>query len=205
MELEFGDHMYRNWMSAKYLLLKHIKEHCTVLGTVTSIFPRDEYQGKVGNLSYNHLILAVDKNTMTGNAEKYIQDLICTSVLEVVKTDEDLDRSIDNGLLNSVDDIADVADVVSHAGVILPHLCNERCKVRFNLGEKHDDYCCRKMHSVHDCPDPTCHNYVPIPHKYDKATLEFLEEIGMYNPCEDDDMGGTFSHPYFSPKYHIAP
>ena len=202
MEQEYGVHLYSNWISVKYMLLKHIKEHCTVLGTTTTIFARDEYQGDAGNLSHNHLILAVDKSTMNGNTENYIQDLIHTSVLEIVKTDEDIEILLENGLLKSVHD---VADVTAHAGIILPHICDERCKMRVNVGEGKRDFRCRKMHSVYDCPDTTCHNYVPIPHKYQKKFLEVLQEVGIYTTMGDDFMNGTFNHPYFSPKRHIAP
>ena len=80
MGQEHGVHSYINWIAVKYMLLKPIKEHCTILGTTTTIFARDEYQGNAGNLSHNHLIFAVDKTTMSGNTEMYIHDLIRTSV-----------------------------------------------------------------------------------------------------------------------------
>ena len=130
MEQEYSVHLYSNWTAVKYILLKHIKEHLTILGVASAIFARDEYQGEEGNLCHNHLILAINKRTMNGNTEKYIQDLIRTSVLEVVKTDEDFERLLGNGLLKSVED---VHHVTTRAAIILPHIFNERCKMRVNV------------------------------------------------------------------------
>ena len=61
----------------------------TVLGTVCSIFTRDEYQGDAGNLCHNHLICAVDKNTLNPTSDMYLQDLIRTSAMEIIKVDEE--------------------------------------------------------------------------------------------------------------------
>ena len=85
----------KNWNTVKLMLLKHIKEHLTALGTTSSIFGRDEYQGNEGNVSHNHIILAIDKITMGESSEKYVHDLIRTSSFEIVKTDEDIDRLYD--------------------------------------------------------------------------------------------------------------
>ena len=116
MKQSFGVHVFSNRTAVKYLLLKHTKEHCSRLGSTLVIFARDKYQGEAGNLCHNHLIVAINKSTMTEDTEKYIQDLIRTSVLEVVKTDNDLQRMIDNELLKSVDK---VHDVTARADVIL--------------------------------------------------------------------------------------
>ena len=96
MEQAYGTHLYGNWYSVKYILLHYIKERCSILGTVLAIFARDEYQKNVGNISHNHLILAVDKRSMNKNTEHFIQDLIRTSVLETVKSDIDIQRLLEN-------------------------------------------------------------------------------------------------------------
>ena len=214
MEQAYGVHIYNNWNIVKLMLLKHIKEHITVLGTASAISGRDEYQGDEGNLAHNHGMIAIDKRTMNGNTEKYIQDLIRTSSFDIIKSDEDLNRMLDNGVLKSVDEIVEIND---RADKILRHNCNKRCKMRVSVGKGDKYFRCRKMHSVKDSPDPTRHNYVPIKHKYQKATLDILKEIGIYIPIEDisdfeisqDESTkfyeGFFTHPYFNPKRHIAP
>ena len=108
MEEEYGIHLFNNWNFVKHILLLYIKLHLTILGDVIAIFSRDEYQCKVENLCHNHLIAAIDKRTMNDNAENFIQDLIRTNVLELVKTDEDINRLIGNGLLKSADEITEV-------------------------------------------------------------------------------------------------
>ena len=100
MEEAYGVQIYNNWNNVKYLLLLHLKKHITVLGTTIAIFARDEYQKDAGNLCHNHLILAIDKSTLNDDSEQFIQDLIRTSVLEIIKSDVDIDRLIHNGLLN---------------------------------------------------------------------------------------------------------
>mmetsp|Transcript_10982 Transcript_10982/g.23255 ORF Transcript_10982/g.23255 Transcript_10982/m.23255 type:complete len:323 (+) Transcript_10982:3908-4876(+) len=216
MEQSFGVHVFSNWTAVKYLLLKHIKEHCLKLGTVIAIFACNEYQGDAGNLCHNHLIVAIDKSTMTGDTQKYIQDLIRTSVLEVLKTDGDIQQMIDKGLLKSVDE---VPEVTGRADIILKHIYDWRYKGRKGDKDGPENFRCRKPHAVRDNPDLLEHSYVPIPYKFQEATMEVLEELGMYFPLgaeegegisnEDEryesPMGGTFTHSYFVPKRHVAP
>ena len=64
MEQAYGIHIYDSWHSVKYLLLKHIQQHLTILGTVLVIFAWDEYQKIAGNLCHNHLIAAIIQSTM---------------------------------------------------------------------------------------------------------------------------------------------
>ena len=40
-----------------------MRHHHTAIGKVAAIFARDEYQGKAGNLSHCHLIMALDKKS----------------------------------------------------------------------------------------------------------------------------------------------
>lgn len=197
MEKAYGVHIFENWNAVKFLLLCHFRDHLTVLGTTTAIFARDEYQNDSGNLCHNHLILAIDKSSMGEDSEKYIQDLIRTSVFEIVKTDEDLQRMIESGLLKSV---TDIPQVTTHASIVLPHVCDQRCKVRIGSGDTEDDKRCRKQHPVKDSPDPSSHNYIPFNFKFQDHTLEILEQIGLYSSETKE-----FHHPYFDPKRHMAP
>ena len=45
---------------------------------------------------------------MNNNTEQFIQDLICTSVIELIKTDYDVERLINNGLLKSIDNTPEI-------------------------------------------------------------------------------------------------
>ena len=145
MEEAYGINIYNNWRNAKHLLLLHIKHHMTIIGTTTSIFARNEYQTLEGNLSHNHLILAIDKSTMNKNSVQYIQDLIRTSVLEIIKTDSDLPRLINDGMLRNIDNVTDVVELADN---ILVHKCNERCKIKAKDGDSEDTLKCRKIHPV---------------------------------------------------------
>ena len=173
----------------------HIKHHISILGVTTAIFARDEYQSCEGNLSHNHLILAIDKSTMNNDSENFIQDLIRTSVMKIVKADNDVPRLIENGMLKSVDDVKEISTL---ANTILVHRCNKRCKIRIGPGNTDKDFKCRKIHPVRGNPDPTKHSYILINTKYDKSTLEILGSVGIYQ-------NGKFNHPYFDPKRHMPP
>ena len=113
MEECYGVHIYNNWNTVKHILLLHIKHHITVLGTTTAIFVRDEYQSMEGNLCHNHLILLIDKSTMNSESERFIQDLVRASVLEIVKTDSDLPKLLENELLNSVHEVKEIEDLAN--------------------------------------------------------------------------------------------
>ena len=131
---------------------------------------------------------------MNNDTEQYIQDLIRTSVMEIVKTDSDLPRLIENGLLKSIDDMDDVKSL---ANTILVHKCDERCRIRIGPGNTEKDFMCRKrIHPVRGNSDPTKHSYVSIKTKYQKATLDVLKDIDLYK-------NGKFNHSYFDPKRHM--
>ena len=109
---------------------------------------------------------------MNDNAKKFIQDLIRTNVLELVKTDEDINRLIDNGLLKSVDE---VMGVTAQADKILRNNCDERCKIRVGPGHSEDNFKCRKLNPVCDSPDPTIHSYVQMQYKFQKKRWIFYK------------------------------
>ena len=76
MEEAYGVHVYDHWYMEKRLLLLHMKHHLTILGTTTAIFAQDKYQATAGNLCHNHLILAIDKDSLNDESETYVHDLI---------------------------------------------------------------------------------------------------------------------------------
>ena len=129
--------------------------------------------------------------------------MIRTNVLEVVKTDDDIPRMIASGLLKPVDEAADITKL---ANIVLRHHCDERCKIRIGTGNTEKDFKCRKNHAVKNSPDPTKHNFVPIEYKFEQATLDILQDIGMYTPpINEEDKIGKFEDLYFNPTRHVPP
>ena len=131
--------------------------------------------------------------------------MIRTSTMEIIKGPDELNRLLENGLLSTVDD---VAEVVECAETVLPHRCDERCLRRVGDGEGPENFRCRKLHPVRDNPDPTSHAYIPFDHDYDESTLHVLEEIGLYLPPPEGsgpNVRGTFGHPFFEPTRHLPP
>lgn len=116
-------------------------------------------------------------------------------MIEIVKTNKDLPRLIENDLLKAVND---VKYVTSLANNILIYKCNERFKIRIGPGNTEIDFKCRKIHPVCGNPDPTKHSYVSIKVNYQKETLNILETFGI-------SKDGVFNHPCFDPKHHIPP
>ena len=102
MEEAYGVHVYDHWYMAKKLLLLHMKNHLTVLGTTTAIFAREEYQATAENVCHNHFILAIDKESFKNASQRYIHALIRTSAVEIIKTDDDIERLLVNGLLKKL-------------------------------------------------------------------------------------------------------
>ena len=105
MEEAPGSHVYSHWNEVKCIFLQHTKDHCIVF-RIEQIFIPDEYQADAGNLCYNQLIVAVDKSTMNGDTENYLQAFICTLALEVVKANEYIERRLANGLLGSLGNVS---------------------------------------------------------------------------------------------------
>ena len=183
------------------MFLSHLRHHHTAIGKAAAIFARDEYQGKAGNLSHCHLIVALDKKSehddmpdlvsrrSEGDTEEAtesgeedhceLREKICTSTLEIVHGPSDLATLLVEGLLISENG---VAAVEKRAETVLRHKCNERCLCR--VGDRYgpENFRCRKIHPVKGNRDPTSHTYVPFHHEYKPSTLAVLEEIGIYPP-----------------------
>ena len=110
-------------------------------------------------MCHNHLVVAVDKSTMNNNSEKFIQDLICTSVLELIKKYVDVKILIKNGLLKPIDNIPEIND---QAEKILKHKSDERCKIIIGPSNSDKKFQYRKLHAVRNSSYPTRHLYIPI-------------------------------------------
>eukprot|EP00957_Ditylum_brightwellii_P179647 13684773-Ditylum_brightwellii.AAC.1 len=75
--------------------------------------------------------------------------------MELVRTDDDLEQLINNGLLRSVDNIP---QLMSLAKTLLTHKYDNRCLMRVGDGDRPENFKCCKLHLVKDSPDPTKHN-----------------------------------------------
>ena len=171
MEEAYGIHVYDHWYMAKKLLLLHMKHHLTVLETTTAIFAHDEYQATAGNLCDNHLILAIDKESLNDESQRYVHDLIRTSAMEIIKSDDDIERLLASGLLKEVDEVSQYSKL---AETILSYKCDARCLMRIGPGDTPENFKCRKIHPVKDSPNSTKHNNVPIGNKLEDATIKIL-------------------------------
>ena len=155
----------------------------------------DEYQKDSGNVRHLHLLISLIKEHMHGDMRRYVFDLVKTSCMEVCVSDE-IQYYIDKGLFKD----ASCWEKVMENTAFLVHKCNERCQMKCGPGDGPENYKCRKMHSVHMCPNPTTHNFIQFPPKYPSNVLDALHDCGLYSP-----ESGTFHHSYFTPTRHIAP
>ena len=130
--------IFCNWVEVRTLILQYFKDHLTFLGATTAIFSRDEYQEKAGNPFHEYMVIVIDKSSMTEEAIECVQDLLRTSVMEVVRTDE-INSLIDKGLMKSADDYEHITDL---AAKFLPHRCNARCLRRIGPGDGPENFRC---------------------------------------------------------------
>ena len=95
------------------------------------IVSHDEYQAKRDNPFHEPLVVTISKRYLPPVIEKYLRELLKTSVLEVVPTDQIRDLC-SCGLLK---DVSEAQEVTREANVYLHHIFNPRCLVRFGPGD----------------------------------------------------------------------
>ena len=182
--------------------MKYLKNHESFLGCkAAALFSRDEYQKDKGNLFHQHLVWAHKKDELSHRSTRFFEDLIRTSVFDVIRTDE-VQSLMDKGLLKSVDEANDVIDL---AKTCLVHKCGQRCK-RLITSTKDGDpknYKCRKKHPVKDSPDCSSHQYIPMNVTLSPSCIQALLDCGLCTLDENEEI--KFSHPYFCPTSHMAP
>ncbi len=91
-----------------------------------ALFSRDEYQPQSGNIFHEHLVLAIDRSALSGDAESSLADMLQTSVFEVVKTDK-IQSLIDWGLMECKDNWHSITNLAAR---FLTHHCTPRCQRR---------------------------------------------------------------------------
>lgn len=76
--------LLRVWQEVCQLFLDYLRKSPTSpYKRVLSIFARNEYQAKAGNLSHIHLMLEVDWKKLTEEETKFVKDLCSCSVLDI--------------------------------------------------------------------------------------------------------------------------
>lgn len=109
---------------------------------------------------------------------------------------EEINSLVDKGLMSSPDEWHEITALASQ---LLPRGCNDRCKRMTDSGQ----LVCKKSHPVKDSPDPTSHQYVPMPYNFSQNCLDALTDANL---CTVDANGKVeFSHPYFEPTKHMPP
>ena len=199
MEEASGPTVLRNWIEVRTLVLQWLTKHLTFLGDCGTIFSRDEYQPKSGNVFHEHLVYANKKSTMNDKTRQVMLDMLRTSVFEVIKT-KDMQPLIDKGLFSSN---SDYFDKIELAGTFLPHMCNARCKRRIAPGDGPESFVCRKLHAVKDSPDPARHQFIEMKFQFSQSCIKALERCGLCKVVSEYET--EFHHAYFCSSRHIAP
>lgn len=205
--------------SASCLLLRMWQEVCRLFMTylrksptspyrdVLSIFIRNEYQKDVGNLSHIHLLLEIKKPIVNGKIVitpehiDFLTDLVRANIFDIVRTEE-IQTYIDEGLYKEV---TDYHTTIRKGKKFLPHLCNERCKVRFGPGP--NDFRCRKVNNAKVTTDNTKHIFKPMPNTYSKECNNRLVKAGLAEFINDDGHEEKIKYnlDFFNPTRHVAP
>ena len=96
--------LLRVWQEVCQLFIKFLhKSPHSPYQKVLSIFARNEYQSKAGNLSHIHLILEVDMKNLNQDQKAYVDDLCRCSILDIVRANE-VQQYIENGTFQAIDD-----------------------------------------------------------------------------------------------------
>lgn len=95
--------------------------------------------------------------------EKYMKYLIDTSILEIIKINEDLDRLIRICLFKS---FSKVSNITSLDNTILLCKCDDWYYIRVNSYNFKSSFKYRKLYYVKDIPETTRYNYIPFKHKF---------------------------------------
>ena len=200
MEEATAPTLFRNWIETRAIFLEQLLIKVSIHGGKCKVFfSRDEYQGESGNLPHMHFVLVVDRTSMPPNAEEILMDAIRASPWEVVKGN-DVDALIDDGLMQSIDEIPEVAGL---AASVLKHVHDSRCYRRTGAGDGEEHLKCRKMHSLHDTPDCSTHQHIKIPVNYTPEFNNLMERLGF---CQADSFGDfKYDHPFFQPVRHMPP
>lgn len=193
----------RVWQEVCQLFLSYLrKSTSSPYRRVLSIFARNEYQAKAGNVSHIHLMLEVCWQKMNDEEKSFVHDLTRCSVLDIVRPNE-VQRYIDEGVFKSIDDWKDtIVSARKHVG----HICDSRCLARIEDGKVR----CRKINYLKASRDNTKHTFMKLPDDLPKDCLLRLEQIGMietFTGTVDSGCRHTFKSKlsFLHPSRHLPP
>ncbi len=140
-------------------MLDFIVDDISSHGACATLFSRTEYQPESGNLSHEHIILALKKDSLNSLTNDQLNSLIAINVMEIVKFDQ-IEKLISDGLLSCPEDID---GIVQDGWRKLKHTCGQRCLIRIGPGDGPENFKCCKQLAVKDSPDATCHQFIKLP------------------------------------------
>ena len=133
----------------------------------------------------------MDKSKLGPAAQKFLEESCCTSVLEIIKTEE-IQPLIDRGLVR---DRSEYEEILQDAKAILSHHCDQRCQIRIDhTGDFSKVFVCRKPHSLRDSLGNLVHSYISLPVTLPPTCGEILERIGV---ASSDDGKNVYNNAYF--------
>ena len=172
--------MIRIWEEVTKIILNFLQfSPNSPFKKVVSIFERKEYQQLSGNLSHTHLILEVLYNLLSVEEQKFVNELIRASVIDVIRYNE-IDDYIKNNIITCKED---VHDVVNDGVLFLTHRCNDRCLVRGSNG----DMRCRLPPYLKLTPDNKKHSFVDLPNCISDSCWGVLNKIGLCNLIHNEE------------------
>ena len=109
------------------------------------------------------MMVALDYKLMLVDGKKFVDNLICASIFDIVRPEE-ADKFIEDGIFATVDDI----HTVYNDGInFLPHKCNDGCLVKNSDGTLR----CRKLNNLHVSKENTKHQFMDLPNDYSVECL----------------------------------
>ena len=194
--------LLRNWKEVSKLFIDYIqKSPSSPFKRVGGIFTRYEYQKDVGNLSHIHLILQVLWDELDDQEQAFVQDLIRASNNEMVRPEE-VEPLIEEGVFKNQEDWLDMQ---RDGEKFLPHICNERCKMRVSSNGKPEDTKCRKINNNKISKDCTKDTFMELPQNWSKDCIDRLIMVGLAEvvSVDENDSVIQFNDSFFNPKRHI--
>ena len=87
----------------------------------------------------------------------------------------------------------------------LPHICNERCKMRVSSKGKPEDTKCRKINNNKISKDCTKDTFKELPQNWSKDCIDRLIMVGLAEvvSVDENDSVIQFNDSFFNPKRHI--
>ena len=134
-----------------------------------------------------------------------MDNLIRASVCDTIRSDE-VQHLIDDGVLKEV---SDVFKMQKDSAIILPHICNTRCKKRVASNGNAADVQCRKTNNLKMIPDNTKHCYIKLPNGHTPECINKLIQIGIVEPIHIVEVVRTgeykSEYKFMFPTRHIPP